>query len=127
MTPTFYTFFSLLQRTLTAFNKKCDCKGVSAIIQFEQSLGTQNYNNDTSLWVARFLSESLGNQRFGGTQERVSELVTEYISQLIGQTLEACIANADEWYKDNQSIKEEVYNLYEELLLYQSLNESIRQ
>lgn len=124
MTPTFYTFFSLLQRTLTAFNKKCDCKGVSVIIQFEQSLGTQNANNDTHLWVGRFLSESLGSQRFGGTQERVSELLTAYISQLIGQTLEACIANANDWYKDKPEIIEEVYNLYEEYLLYKTVDES---
>lgn len=115
MTPTFYTFFSLLQRTLTAFNKKCDCKGVSAIIQFEQSLGTQNANSDTSLWVARFISESLGSQRFGGTQERVSELVTEYISKLTEQTLEACIANAEGengWFNDKPEVVEEIYNLY---------------
>lgn len=127
MTPTFYTFFSLLQRTLTAFNKKCDCKGVSVIIQFEQSLGTQNANNDTHLWVGRFLSETLGTQRFGGTQERVSELLTTYISQLIGQTLEACIANAtgeNGWFNDNPEVIEEVYNLYEEYLLYKTVDES---
>lgn len=127
MTPTFYTFFSLLQRTLTAFNKKCDCKGVSVIIQFEQSLGTQNANNDTHLWVGRFLSETLGTQRFGGTQERVSELLTTYISQLIGQTLEACIANAtgeNGWFNDKPEVIEEVYNLYEEYLLYKTVDES---
>jgi len=127
MTPTFYTFFSLLQRTLTAFNKKCDCKGVSVIIQFEQSLGTQKANNDTHLWVGRFLSETLGTQRFGGTQERVSELLTTYISQLIGQTLEACIANAtgeNGWFNDKPEVIEEVYNLYEEYLLYKTVDES---
>lgn len=112
MTPSFYTAFSILQRTLEAFNKKCDCRGVSVTIKFEQTLGTQNSNVDGNLWVANFMSEALGSQRFGGTRERVSELVTEYVNTLSQQTLEACIANADEWFKDKPGVKDAVYDLY---------------
>lgn len=111
MTPKFYSHFELLQRTLAAYNKKCDCKGVDAAIAFEQVLKTREDNNP-NFWIAKFNSETFDNQRFGGTIERVSELVTIFIEQIIRQTLEACIANADEWYKDNPEVKSELYDLH---------------
>lgn len=111
MTPKFYTYFSLLQRTLAAYNKKCDCKGVEATVTFEQSLRTK-IDNDFNLWIVKFTSDAFGDQRFGGTIERATELVSIYIDQLISQTLEACIANADEWYKDKPEVKEELYDLH---------------
>lgn len=115
MTPKFYTYFSLLQKTLMAYNKKCDCKGIDAAITFEQSLRTR-VDNDFDLWIVKFTSEILGDQRFGGTLERVLELVTVFIEQVIRQTLEACIANADDWYKDKPEIKEELYELHTTLV-----------
>lgn len=111
MTPKFYTHFALLQRTLAAYNKKCDCRGVDASVTFEQTLKTRA-DNDYDIWLARFTSEAFGEQRFGGTIGRVSELVTIYIEQIIRQTLEACIANADEWYKDKPEVKDELYDLH---------------
>jgi len=111
MTPKFYTHFSLLQRTLAAYNKKCDCRGIEANIVFEQSLKTK-VDNDYNLWIAKFTSETFGDQRFGGTLERASELITIFIEQIIRQTLEACIANKEEWYKDKPEVKEELYDLH---------------
>lgn len=112
MTPTFYTYFNLFQKTLTAFNQKCDCEGISATITFEQSLGTKNANQDQDLWVAKVSSPQIGDQRFGGTKERVSELLVEFMVAFSLQTLEACIANADEWFKDKPEVKNEVYTLH---------------
>jgi hypothetical protein len=111
MTPKFYSHFTLLQKTLAAYNKKCDCKGVDATITFEQILKTREDNNST-LWIAKFTSETFGDQRFGGTVERVSELITIFIEQIIRQTLEACIANSEEWYKDKPEVKVELYDLH---------------
>lgn len=116
MTPKFYTIFFLLQRTLKAFNQKCDCKGSSAIVQFEQVLNTQNTDNDTTIWIARFISDPFANQRFGGTQERVSELLSEYVLTLIEQILESCIANSDDWYKEKPEVVKELYDLHAELV-----------
>ena len=114
MTPKFYTHFSLLQKTLAAYNKRCDCRGVDVSITFEQSLRTR-YDNDYNSWVAKFSSETFGDQRFGGSIVRVSELVSIFIEQIVRQTLEACIANADEWYKDKPEVKPELYELYDAL------------
>lgn len=111
MTPKFYHYFKLLQRTLAAFNMKCDCKKIDATISFEQVLNTVTAS-DTSLWIAKFNSETFDNQRFGGTIERVSELVTIFIEQIIRQTLEVCIANSDDWYKDKPEVKDELYDLH---------------
>lgn len=63
MTPKFYTYFSLFQRTLAAYNKKCNCKGADATIAFEQVLKTRT-DNDNTLWIAKFTSETFGDQRF---------------------------------------------------------------
>lgn len=116
MTPKFYKHFSLLQKTLAAFNKKCDCKGADASVSFEQSLKTRADNDyDYDLWVAKFSSETFGDQRFGGSIGRVSELVNIFIEQIVRQTLEACIANSDEWYKDKPEVKPELYELYSAL------------
>lgn len=115
MTTSFYSHFKLFQRTLAAFNKKCDCKGIDATVSFEQVLKTGS-DNDTSLWIAKFNSETFDNQRFGGTIERVSELVTIFIEQITRQTLEACIANADDWYKDKPEVKDELYDLHAALV-----------
>lgn len=111
MTPKFYSHFSLFQKTLAAYNKKCSCKGVDASVSFEQDLKTR-LENDYDIWIAKFKSDIFGDQRFGGSIERVSELVTIYIDQISKQTLEACIANADEWYKDKPEVKDELYDLY---------------
>ena len=86
--------------------------GISVNITFEQSLGTKNDDNDYTQWIAKFSSETFDNQRFGGTMARVSELITYYIEKIIEQTLEACIANAEEWYKDKPEVKDEVYALH---------------
>jgi hypothetical protein len=117
MTPKFYTYFSLLQRTLAAYNKKCDCKGVEATVTFEQSLRTR-IDNDFNLWIVKFTSDAFGDQRFGGTIERATELVTIYIEQIVRQTLEACIANAtgeNGWFNDKPEVIEELYNFYDDL------------
>lgn len=114
MTPKFYTHFSLLQKTFAAFNQKCDCKGIDATISFAQVLKTKS-DNDTSLWIALFESEDFGNQRFGGTLERVTELVSGFIYQIVEQTLEACIANAEGengWFNGKPEVVEEIYEIY---------------
>ena len=107
----FYDLFNLLEKTFAAYNQKCDCKGLSAKITFSQTISTTNPEN-THLWVALFESEDFGNQRFGGTLERVMELVSGFIYQIVEQTLEACIANAEEWYADKPEVKDELYELY---------------
>lgn len=111
MTPKFYQYFDLLRKSLKIFNKKCDCKEIDATITFEQVLKTREDSNP-DIWIVKFTSDAFGDQRFGGTIERATELVTIYIDQLISQTLEACIANAAEWYKDKPEVKEELYDLH---------------
>jgi hypothetical protein len=53
---------------------------------------------------------------FGGTIERVSELVTIFIERIIRETLEACIANVDDWFNDKPEVKAELYNLHAVLM-----------
>lgn len=110
MTPTFYTYFSLLQKTLAAFNERCDCQGTKVNIKFKQSLSTDSDGNYDQ-WIAKFISKTFGNQQFSGSAEKVSELVTLYIKPLIQQILEACIANQDEWYNDKPEVKKELFDL----------------
>ena len=116
MTPQFYAYFNIFKRTLSAYNSRCDCKGVWGGVTFEQSLGTKNANEDTTIWTGTFKSDVFGEQRFGGTTERVSELVGTFIKEISQQTLEACMANAEQWYKDKPNVKDEVYQIYSELI-----------
>ena len=116
MTPKFYQHFSLLQSTLAAFNNKCDCQGASASVSFEQVLSTKDIDANYNLWIAKFDSDTFGNQRFGGTIERVTELVITFLDTLISQTLAACIANVDEWYKEKPDMKVTLNKLYNALL-----------
>lgn len=114
MTPYFYSHFELFQKTLNTFNLRCDCKGLSAKITFNQTISTTNTEN-THLWIALFESEDFGNQRFGGTLEKVMELVSGFIYQITEQTLEACIANAEGengWFNGKPEVVEEIYELY---------------
>lgn len=119
MTPNFYSYFELLQKTFAAYNQKCNCKGLSAKITFNQTISTTNPEN-THLWIALFESEDFDNQRFGGTLERVTELVSGFIYQIVEQTLEACIANAEGengWFNGKPEVVEEIYNLYSQFKL----------
>lgn len=117
MTPKFYQYFDLLRKSLKIFNKKCDCKEIDATITFEQVLKTREDSNP-DIWIAKFTSDAFGDQRFGGTIERATELVTIYIEQIVRQTLEACIANAtgeNGWFNDKPEVIEELYNFYDDL------------
>ena len=119
MTPQFYAYFNIFKRTLSAYNSRCDCKGVWGGVTFEQSLGTKNANEDTTIWTGTFKSDVFGEQRFGGTMERVSDLVGTFIKEISQQTLEACMANAEGkngWFNDKPEVVKEIYDIYSQLV-----------
>ena len=82
--------------------------------------GTQNTNTDSTLWTCRFLCEEFGTQRFGGTIERVSELVGIYLINLSKQIIESCIANKNEWFKDNIVLHDQINEVYDSLIIMET-------
>ena len=82
--------------------------------------GTQNTNTDSTLWTCRFLCEEFGTQRFGGTIERVSELVGIYLINLSKKIIESCIANKNEWFKDNIVLHDQINEVYDSLIIMET-------
>lgn len=115
MTPQFNSKFKFLTDVIDVFNQRCSCQKVDLRITFQFIADVRDFNTDPANWLATVQSEVFGKERYGGTADRVVELVNKYVDTLAAQLIEAMVANADEWFKDAPHLKQRVTELFDAL------------
>jgi hypothetical protein len=99
--------FNLLNDTVLLFNRRvlpgeapCKCHHINMTVNISQSLQSHIETNDPNQWIGMITSEQFGSRRFGGTIDRVKELMSEYLYKTAFEIIQSLALNKHVWYSD---------------------------